>query len=224
MTMAIIDHFHDDKPSLKACSLVCKAWTYPVRLHLFATSIIKWPLQPAAFPFVRHLRLRMHVQLLNGAPYWDNIFPLLIGFRRVVSLNIFLARLDSTNPQLWSTLGNNLPGVVSLSLSVSDLIFTNAFSLPTGTIHPRFHEFDTDRSARIRATICNDALSTPGLATLHLGILGALRTVCLDQVQIEDLDMCHKFIEALGNDLESLTLHAYMGNCMLPRVILMRQC
>ncbi|KAM5540164.1 hypothetical protein V8D89_006304 [Ganoderma adspersum] len=35
LTDAIIDHLHDDRPSLQACALVCSAWLDPSRYHLF---------------------------------------------------------------------------------------------------------------------------------------------------------------------------------------------
>lgn len=31
----VIDHFHDDRPSLRACALVCRAWLPSCRSHLF---------------------------------------------------------------------------------------------------------------------------------------------------------------------------------------------
>ncbi|KAK0475794.1 hypothetical protein IW261DRAFT_1492996 [Armillaria novae-zelandiae] len=36
----IIDHLHDSKPSLLACSLVCRAWVSECRLHLFCKVIL----------------------------------------------------------------------------------------------------------------------------------------------------------------------------------------
>ena len=35
LTDAIVDHLHDDRPSLQACALVCSAWLDPSRYHLF---------------------------------------------------------------------------------------------------------------------------------------------------------------------------------------------
>ena len=37
---AIINHLHDDIESLRACSLVCKAWTRSARCHLFSELIV----------------------------------------------------------------------------------------------------------------------------------------------------------------------------------------
>ncbi|KAI0704637.1 hypothetical protein C8Q76DRAFT_752267 [Earliella scabrosa] len=36
----IIDHLHNDKPSLKNCSLVCKAWTDESQHHLFSRLVV----------------------------------------------------------------------------------------------------------------------------------------------------------------------------------------
>jgi hypothetical protein len=55
-------------------------------------------------------------------------------------------------------------------------------------------------------TVLEWLLSFPALPTL--------RTVRLGPVQDEDLAMFHKFIGALGNHLESLTLSALINNCM----------
>jgi len=90
MIKAFIDHLHDDQPSLKACSLVCKNWTHPARLHLFSTLTAKWPLQSAVFPFVRHLNFHMYMHFSDKVQSRDEIIPLLIGFYRIVSLNIVL--------------------------------------------------------------------------------------------------------------------------------------
>src|ERR1700730_10281954 len=99
MIEAIIDPLHNHKPSLRACSLVCKAWTHPARLHLLSRLTIKWPLQPATLPYVRHLRIDVDVP---GTPIWDNVIPLHIGFRRIVSLSINLLEgyLERTNMKM----------------------------------------------------------------------------------------------------------------------------
>jgi hypothetical protein len=36
----IIDHLHDDRPSLIACGLTCRAWLPSVRCHIFSTVVL----------------------------------------------------------------------------------------------------------------------------------------------------------------------------------------
>jgi hypothetical protein len=74
-------------------------------------------LQPAVFPFVRHLRIPVNMTVRCGT---EETIPLLVGFYRVVSLNVdlFWRSLDTINAQSWSILGKNLSGVVSLSLKL----------------------------------------------------------------------------------------------------------
>ena len=38
---SVVDHLHDDKPTLKVCTLVCKAWLPSSTIHLFSS--FSWP-------------------------------------------------------------------------------------------------------------------------------------------------------------------------------------
>jgi hypothetical protein len=187
----------------------------------------------------------MAERLRNGGPTWDHIIPLLIGFHRIVSLDITLfgQYLDSTNPEMWSTLGNNFSGVVSLSLS--NLFFTDASDFAQAVC-----AFPCLRKLIIRDVINSTSTEMfeselppattfrlpPDLHTFNLGIVGtdavlmwwlsfptrpALRTVRTHRVRVEDLAMIQKFIGALGNDLLSFTITTEDEDCKLPNVILM---
>lgn len=46
---AIIDHLHDDKPSLANCSLVCSNWLHSSRLHLFEKLAVKGEVEGHGF-------------------------------------------------------------------------------------------------------------------------------------------------------------------------------
>jgi hypothetical protein len=241
MTEAIIDHLHDDKPSLKACSLVCTAWTHPTRLHLFSRLTLKWPLQSAVFPFVRHLCIRLNERLSYGAPTWDKLIPLLVGFHRIVSLNlpVFWESLDVMNPETWSLLGKNFSGVVSLSLVTVHFSYTNVSSLARIIC-----AFPCLRELSIRVDInstfpeLSSAATTfrlsPDLDTLELEIENVaavlewllslpvrptLRTVRLYNLQDADLAIFQKFIRVFGNDLESLSLSTLTEDCALSHLI-----
>jgi hypothetical protein len=95
--MAIINQLHDGKPTLKAAVSI-----HAARLHLFSMFTLKWSLQPAAFPFVHHLCIPMNVTLRYGT---HKTIPLLVGFYRIVSLNVDLFRwsLDVMNAQSVNT-------------------------------------------------------------------------------------------------------------------------
>jgi hypothetical protein len=49
LILAIVDNVRDDKKSLKAFSLVCKAWTNPARDHLFASLTILYAVRFSRF-------------------------------------------------------------------------------------------------------------------------------------------------------------------------------
>jgi hypothetical protein len=236
MILAIVDHLHGDKLSLKASSLVCKAWTHPARLHLFAKSTVTWPLQPAAFPFVRHLHILMDMRQCNSGPTWDEIILQLVGFHRIVSLTVDLSG-QSPNAQTWSALGKNFPTVVSLYLggfgcSQASSLVRLICSFPS--LRKLFvcgvFRLTSTESALASATTLR---LSPDLDTLELGIAGvdtimewllslpvrpAIRTVRLQGAQPADLTILHKFIGAFGNGLEMLTLSAYTDG-VLPYLI-----
>jgi hypothetical protein len=145
---------------------------------------------------------------------------------------------------MWSTLGKNFSGIVSLCLS--DIVFINASSFAQVIC-----AFPCLQELSIRSAIQSTSAGVfeskplpsattfclpPDLHTICLGITGlktilewllslpalpALRTVRLEPVQDEDLAMFHKFIRALGNHLESITLSTHLDECMFRYVILM---
>jgi hypothetical protein len=239
MIIAFIDQLHDDKPSLKACSLVCKAWTRPARLNLFVRATVKWPLQPAVFPFVRHLRIDMSVAIAGGAPIWENIITLLIGFDRIVSLDVTLC-WRSLHAQMWSTLSNNFSGVVSLS--VRHFAFHDATSLTRVLCaFPRLRKLSMRGMMSVEAPALEaeppsaTTFRLPvDLHTLDIGHSGlravlecflslsarsTLHTACLLNIEDRDLASVHKFIRVFGNGLESFTLSAWVQDCMRPCLI-----
>ncbi|TBU37289.1 hypothetical protein BD309DRAFT_876732, partial [Dichomitus squalens] len=64
----IIDHLHDDTPTLSASSLVCRAWLPSCRYHLF--EIVYYRLTPATRISCLHYRL---VASPNVHPYVKTI-------------------------------------------------------------------------------------------------------------------------------------------------------
>ena len=241
---AFIDHLHDDKASLKACSLVCKAWTDPPRLHLFATLTLKWPLQLPAFPFVRHLLLPMELRLWKDAPNWDEVAPLLVGFDRIVSMRIILfpGTLKATSAQTWLELGKNFSRVQEVNMSFewvppsdgpSFAQFAHAIS-----VFPCLRELTLRGpimlSAPPRLASETTIRASPHLDTLNLSVgnVGvvfewllslvdrpALRHVHLHYFHDTEVASSHKFMRAYGNGLESLSLSPLVTSGILPSAI-----
>jgi hypothetical protein len=141
---------------------------------------------------------------------------------------------------MWSTLGNNLSGVVSLTLT--HFMFANVSSFAQVLCaFPCLRELSIHHAVRFTPTAVLPSATMlrppPDLHTLNLDIMpiGAvlewflslstrptLRTVRLRHVQAEDFAVFQKFIGAFGNDLESLTLSTLIDDCKpLPYVILM---
>jgi hypothetical protein len=229
-----MDDLQDDKPSLKACSLVCKAWTNPSRLHLFASATLKWPLQPAAFPFVRHLLILIDLswRLFFRAPTWDRIIPLLVGFHRVTSLEVNLCglSLDVINTQTWLTLSKNFSSVVSLSLEyfsstdASSLaqVFCAFHHLRKLSLHGSMSSTPTElvstTTFRLPSDLDTFTLETMDVNTMlewlvSLPVRPTLRAVRLRYLHDKDVAVFHRFIRAVGDDLESLSLCTHMqGN------------
>jgi hypothetical protein len=242
MILAIIDHVHDHKPTLKACSLVCKAWTHPARLHLFSRVILKWPLQPAAFPFVRCLLLLMDRSSHGpyGVPAWDEVVPLLVGFHRVVSLEVFISEqyLNTLSPQTWLALGKTFSKVVSLRLSCVTLSDASSF---TRVVCAFFclRELRMHVSLDLTFQVPESSFATtfrlsPHLDTLELNMMAlaavlewllslpvrpTLRTVRLYNLRPADCAIIHKFIGVFGTGLESLSLSTLTKDCALPYIV-----
>jgi hypothetical protein len=178
----------------------------------------------------------MNTQLGYGAPTWDEVVPLLVGFHRVVSMNVVQwVSLNAISAQTWLTLGRNFSRVESLFLtSVKDNDISSlarvlcAFpclrklsirmpvnstipelsSATTFRLSPHLHTLDLRRSV---AAVLEWLLSLP--------VRPALRTVYLDILQDEDLATFHKFIGVFGNGLKSLSLSSLIKDRTLPYLI-----
>jgi hypothetical protein len=123
---AIADHIQDDKESLKAFSLVCKAWTYPARDHLFASLTISnvhdlkkikaANITSTYTPFLRHLRL---IDLYRNT-FWHEVIPFLADFRtpRLRLLQLSGWRWHSLSPDERSAFLSRFESIVSLRLGL----------------------------------------------------------------------------------------------------------
>ena len=124
---AIIDHFHSDKTSLKACSLVCKAWTSRARFHLFAClklrrrdveTFINSSSRINIAHVVRHLRLRVSGGFwVTDSDPWDEIIPRLVDFHNVRHLGLFDLTLGSSKSSICLALVGQFAHIVDLRLT-----------------------------------------------------------------------------------------------------------
>jgi hypothetical protein len=124
---AIADNIRDDNKSLSAFRLVCKAWTYPARDHLFASLTIsdvddRFKKIKAAnitstyTPFLRHLRLLD----TYSDTFWHEVIPFLADFStpRLQSLRLNCWRWHSLSPDERSAFLRRFDSIVSLELSL----------------------------------------------------------------------------------------------------------
>ncbi len=102
----VIDFLHDDRPSLKACSLTCRTWHPAARHHLFRTVTFSSPRSREDFQ-----------QLLHAAPY--------IGqFARDVRLgkwSPYVAKGEIYKPEQLSMIFCALPAVERLELVLVEM-------------------------------------------------------------------------------------------------------
>jgi hypothetical protein len=224
MIQSIIDHLHDDKTALEACSLVCKTWTRSAQFHLFSDLIVTWKdvaqlVQPASvvIPLVRHLRLYYQD--------WNINLPLLVGFESIKSLTISDLVSHSLDNRALLALHCNFSAAVILRLkevyfdNISDLVhFVCAF--------PRLQalsitQFDQRHESGLDLPTTTTFHLSPHLVSLELyrvsidGMLNwmlslptcpALHTLCLDPSPQNNPDTTAKFLRALDGSLESLFL------------------
>jgi hypothetical protein len=149
------------------------------------------------------------------------------------------------NAETWSTLGKNLPGVVSLSLT--HFSFSNVSSLAqVVSSFPLLRELSMRGLMRSTWTaVFQPELPSatmfrlpPNLHTLEVRISGmgavlewllslearpALRTLRLYDISDGDLATVHKVIKAFGGGLESLSLSSLVKDCTLPHLICQQQ-
>ena len=215
MILAIIDHLHDDKPSLKACSLVCRAWSHPARVHLLSELTVSpsdhanWPLLlSATLPFARDLRI-------DGPGNLSTILPLLVGNNRLRSLHLIRLRVDRLNDPASSTALLNLSGVVTLRLW--SIFFPDVTSLAQLVCaFPRLQTLCLSCIAWDRISLppptsfClspnllalelkDTAIDTIIMWLLSLPVRPTLRSVALGSRHIRDQSVFRKFISALEN-------------------------
>ncbi|KAF8478336.1 hypothetical protein JB92DRAFT_3280461 [Gautieria morchelliformis] len=110
----VIDHLHDDPPSLRACCLTCRAWAPSARFHIFHDIVSD---AERADGLAEHLETSPHISPLvrsltiNGHPdpmhkmldyYLDAVLPTIAPkLTRHKTLRVEMVALADQDPQLF---------------------------------------------------------------------------------------------------------------------------
>jgi hypothetical protein len=217
LIMAIAHNIQDDKKSLGAFSLVCKAWTDPARDHLFASlniynidrlEKIKAANVTATYtPFLRHLYLSSrgdcHI-------FWHKVIPFLVDFStpRLQSLTLNHFPWHSLSLDERSALLRRFESIVSLWLS----LYTQDTPNDVQTIicsFPQLRELD------LLPSLLTCALSGPLLWSPELRFperLSTLRVYYFDQ----DCRLVLEWLRSIPEQLSIHTLRLYLRR-LLPQ-------
>jgi hypothetical protein len=236
MIEAILDHLHDDKKSLRACSLVCKDWIHPARRLLFSRwtidlhrAEIDWSLRiSAVLPFLRHICISSGGGTCTQD--WDINPPFLVGqnLNHVRSLHLFCP-LRTLTLRASSTFSHNFSGLVNLRLE--RICFDDVPTL-VGMVcaFPCLQTLSIERATIYRIGFYEPPLTmfqpSPHLVALELDIIGldkmldwfltlavlpgfrSIRFIPWGNSRF-DVVAIHKFIATLNESMEHLSLPIY---------------
>ena len=230
---AIIDHFHSDKKSLKACSLVCKAWTSRTRFHLFAClnlqrqdveTFINSSSRINIVHFVRHLRLIRGCWYSDSGP-WEEIIPRLVDFHNVRHLGLFDLTLGSSKSSICSALVGQFAHIVDLCLTGVQGTSFAAFAevicaFPsletlglnsiwwTSSIMPAQTLSPPRNLHSLQMTGNQHGIVLKWLLSLHA--IPALHTLYLYDGDLRDGEITKKLLKALSPFLEALVVSSWI--------------
>ena len=224
---AIIDHLRSDRRSLKACSLVCKAWTHRARFNLFACldlhagvakRILISESRVKMMPYIRHL-------CLIGSSYdptklhaWDEIVPMLNDFHNVRCLGLSGFDLESSTSPNCGVLASQFTHIVALHLiDVRSLSFDSFANVICA--FPCLETLALCNVAWWTPTLPVQSLNLPrGLSAvqlmgydnhtiltwlLSLDPIPALRTFYLYHTKSQDVAIAGDWLNALSSSLQS---------------------
>lgn len=234
----VIDHLHDDRQALLACSLVCRAWLPSCRFHKFGSVVIPWPETkghdfeecPIAAQFVRELTIGS--SSLGSWPLPVSLLDSTMGMKLPLCPNVKTLKLWSFNFRHYtpSSLASRfpLPSLKSLFLhrcnfaeqpdltvflsGFQNLVsFSSRFTL-YGFIHPI-----EDVEDRSRARIFDTSSYIPRELNLEY--------LCLDLSLPEppNFDHINALLEQCGGALKHLiieTIHVRANNRKQPPPLL----
>ena len=174
---AIIDHLQSDEKSLKACSLVCKAWTHRARFNLFARlnlhagnaeRISSSESRVKMMPFIRQLHLIGSWDRVAKTHAWDEIVPTLIDLHNVRCLGLIDFDLESSTAPICGVLASQFTHIVALHLISVKFLSFDSFA----NVVCAFPCLET-------LALCNVDWWTPTLPVESLNLPRALRAVQL---------------------------------------------
>ncbi|KAF8487967.1 hypothetical protein JB92DRAFT_3148386 [Gautieria morchelliformis] len=123
----VIDHLHDDLPSLRACCIACRAWVASARFHIFHDIVLSTELtnvlrvlvllenSPHIFALVRSLTIKGHYDMWSH--YLNVVIPLIAPkLTRLKTLRVHRVTLALQHPKVLSALIHNFSTLQELSI------------------------------------------------------------------------------------------------------------
>ncbi|KAF8530776.1 hypothetical protein JB92DRAFT_3105997 [Gautieria morchelliformis] len=224
----VIDHLHDDLPSLRACCLTCRAWVPSARFHIFYNIVLS---AKRAHAFARVRRMRRAAGLLKPSPHISLL---------VRSLTIdggprgtFDRRLDylDAHPNVLSALISNFSALQELRISsvtfngfrdLAALIVAHPFlecldltfvSWKSETAASRwenvFQEYPDLRSRLRCIKLDYISLSMIDWMSSYYHVLPAHTVTRSPNIFIRDIPRMARLFKLIGSSLEHLTFHVY---------------
>jgi hypothetical protein len=210
LIMAIVDNIQDDKKSLRAFSLVCKAWTNPARDHLFASlniSHVRFEEIKAAniastyAPYLRHLYLSSRGYCHK---FWHEVIPFLADFStpRLQTLTLSDFPWHSLSPDERSAFLRQFQSIVSLRLSLYEQDTSNDIA----TIICSFPQL---RKLLLLPSFHTCALSGPSPLSPELRFPERLLTLRVLYFH-QDYRLFLEWLRSIPEQLSIHTLHLYL--------------
>jgi len=207
LLLAIVDNIREDKKSLKAFSLVCKAWTDAARDRLFASLNIsnlegleKIKAANIASSYAPHLR---HLQLTAfyfHHKFWQDVIPFLADFTTPRLQNLTLTELawHSLSADERSALLRRFESIVSLELSLYQQDTSNEIA----SIICSFPHLDT---LILRPSLHRRVILGPTPSSPELRLPKRLSTL-----RVSYFSHDYRFVlEWLGSIPEQLSIHTF---------------
>ncbi|KAF8489866.1 hypothetical protein JB92DRAFT_1357219 [Gautieria morchelliformis] len=124
----VIDHLHDDSPSLRACCITCRAWVPSARFHIFRNIVLSakhadalaviLETSPHIFPLVRSLTISgTSEQLHKESDYLDAVIPTIAPkLTKLKTLRFYYVTLAQQHPNVLSALIHNFSTIQELCI------------------------------------------------------------------------------------------------------------
>ncbi|KAF8524442.1 hypothetical protein JB92DRAFT_2827030 [Gautieria morchelliformis] len=125
----VIDHLHNDSPSLRACCITCRAWAPSARFHIFHNIVVSakradelaviLETSPHISPLVRSLTIEGDAQLVYiRSDYLDAAIPAIAPkLTRLKTLRLERVTLAQQHPKVLSVLIHNFPTLQELCIT-----------------------------------------------------------------------------------------------------------